>query len=317
MPSPAIEAFAGAVGGCTALATTYPLQTIASLAQMHNKAPERELKRRCEATTDSASEDSVGHEDETPIQGKGSFEAVLEIIKKEGVGRLYRGLGSALWGQMVIQAVYYYFYSAAQRMLMSAKGGKALTTLDHTLAATLAGATGATLTNPIWVVATRAIKTGSKKGTVPLLKELYEEDGLAGLFRGLGPALILVSNPTIQYSVFEKLKQLFTKSNSKLGNGELFVLGAMGKIAATLVTYPYIMAKTTLQSQTDKEDSATHYSSTGQCLVGVYEREGLGGLYSGLNSKLWQSVLTAALLFVLQKRCLQLVVYLLKKTKRI
>lgn len=45
-----------------------------------------------------------------------------------------------------------------------------------------------------------------KLGFLQTVKKIYEKDGLAAFWRGVGPALILVINPIIAYTAFEQLK---------------------------------------------------------------------------------------------------------------
>ena len=348
--TPAMEAVAGAIGGCAALTLTYPLQSVSTLMQMHQRrsAAQTEASPKANANplsarvgtpmgeSTSSSTDSLGPSEDsegctTPRANspkkvvaaaaaapEHSTVAVIAAVLKERNGwqGLYSGLRSALFGQLVIQAVYYYFYSLARRVATRATGVEK--GVAHTaVCASLAGTVGATLTNPIWVVSTRQIKTGSQESMVSELRKLYQEEGFGGLFKGLGPALMLVSNPTIQYTAFEKLTVLYSAwKKAKAGNLsglEIFFLSAIAKTLSTLCTYPYIMAKTTMQSQAKGENSATQYASSWECVCGVREKEGLSGLYAGINSKIWQSVLTASLLFVLHAKCLKLVKALMSK----
>jgi adenine nucleotide transporter 17 len=58
---------------------------------------------------------------------------------------------------------------------------------------------------------------------------MINEEGLSSLWKGVIPALILVSNPMIQFAVFERLKLTTEKrSNRKLSPLQFFVLGALG-----------------------------------------------------------------------------------------
>eukprot|EP01061_Rhynchopus_euleeides_P019357 TRINITY_DN317_c1_g4_i2.p1 TRINITY_DN317_c1_g4~~TRINITY_DN317_c1_g4_i2.p1 ORF type:complete len:417 (+),score=138.56 TRINITY_DN317_c1_g4_i2:188-1252(+) len=340
--TPAMEAIAGSIGGCLALTITYPLQSVSMLLQMHEKdkkASSGDLpcsSSQCDSLGPSEDSDAASNgatDESTPAQGsitpkqarlarpsrgsapllkRNSTVALISSVIKErqGLKGLYSGLGSSLFGQLIIQAVYYYFYSWA-RNLATRISGSSSGAIHTAICASIAGSLGCVTTNPIWVVSTRQIKTGSKKPLTTELKELYEEEGLAGFFKGIGPALLLVSNPTIQYSAFEKLSQVYTAAVEAKKRGltslEIFFLSALAKICSTLCTYPYIMAKTTLQSQVRSDDPDTQYNTTLDCLKGVFRREGFVGLYSGLNSKIWQSVLTAALMFVLHNKILQVV----------
>jgi len=68
---------------------------------------------------------------------------------------------------------------------------------------------------------------------------MIKENGLKSFWQGIMPALILVANPIIQYTVFEKLKNRIAKTRSLTGF-DFFLLGAISKLAATSITYPYM-----------------------------------------------------------------------------
>ena len=68
---------------------------------------------------------------------------------------------------------------------------------------------------------------------IDAFKKIIRSDGILGLWRGLGPALLLVSHGSIQFTIYEELKRIRTQSNQrKLGSGEAFVCGALSKICA-------------------------------------------------------------------------------------
>ena len=58
----------------------------------------------------------------------------------------------------------------------------------------------------------------------------------------MGPALVLVVNPIIQYTVFEQLlaKVKQWRKGQPLSAWDFFWLGAVSKLAATGSTYPYM-----------------------------------------------------------------------------
>ena len=57
-------------------------------------------------------------------------------------------------------------------------------------------------------------------------KTIYRQDGILGFWRGVIPALALVSNPIIQYTVFERLKSMWEKKRGELTSFHFFILGA-------------------------------------------------------------------------------------------
>lgn len=68
------------------------------------------------------------------------------------------------------------------------------------------------MTNPVWTVqayqSTRGVTNESGKKEKPTaasaLKAILKQDGIKGLWRGIGPALILVINPVIQVSLAQR-----------------------------------------------------------------------------------------------------------------
>jgi adenine nucleotide transporter 17 len=79
-------------------------------------------------------------------------------------------------------------------------------------------------------------KIGMREAAVKIIKE----DGYMGFWRGIIPALVLVINPVIQYTVFEKMKAWMEKSKKNLSALDFFWLGAVSKLCATSITYPYM-----------------------------------------------------------------------------
>lgn len=84
----------------------------------------------------------------------------------------------------------------------------ALTTGEGIVAGLIAGTVTTLVTNPVWTVqayqSTRGVTNEAGKKEKPTamsaLKDILKQDGVKGLWRGIGPALILVINPVIQVS---------------------------------------------------------------------------------------------------------------------
>ncbi|KAJ3801611.1 mitochondrial carrier domain-containing protein [Lentinula aff. detonsa] len=230
----------------------------------------------------------------TQNENKSVYEAVLEILEREGILGLYSGLSSSLLGIAVTNGVYYYFYERSKGIFLTG-GKKGLSTLESIITGLIAGSATTIISNPLWVVQTsQAVHTMDSKtrieklGFLQTVQHILTKFGMKGFFRGIGPALVLVVNPVIQYSVFEQLKNLLTarrklQRKGNLTDWDFFVLGAISKLAR-------------LQA------GATKYRSSINALATILREEGLEGLYKGMGSKLLQSVLTAAILFAFQRR---------------
>jgi hypothetical protein len=72
-----------------------------------------------------------------------------------------------------------------------------------------------------------------------LVREVYSDSGLMGFWRGTLPSLLMVSNPAIQYMLFEWLRtqrsRLAQYRSTLPSPGQVFVMGALAKMGATVV----------------------------------------------------------------------------------
>ncbi|KAI0484615.1 mitochondrial carrier [Xylariaceae sp. FL0804] len=277
------HALAGAGGGILSMILTYPLVTLSTRAQVESKRAETAF-----------------------------LAAVQRIIAREGFSGLYAGLDSAVFGISVTNFVYYYWYEWTRAFFEQAaaragRASKKLTTVESMIAGAIAGSATVILTNPIWVVNTRmttrrerlehghgAGKPERAPSTVSTLAALLREEGPQALFRGVIPALVLVINPILQYTLFEQMKNAVERRRrAGITPATAFLLGALGKLFATSVTYPYI----TVKSQMHVADRGQRREGMTQAISRVIKEEGYAGLYKGIGPKVTQSVLTAAFLF--------------------
>ncbi|OAA67865.1 peroxisomal membrane protein [Niveomyces insectorum RCEF 264] len=134
----------------------------------------------------------------------------------------------------------------------------------------------------------------SSPSTLGTLLALLREEGPRALFAGVVPALVLVANPILQYTLFEQLKNVLQRRRP-ITPGIAFVLGALTKLFATAITYPYITVKSRMHVAANR--SADGNGGVLAALRRVVQTEGYGGLYRGIGPKITQSVLTAAFLF--------------------
>jgi hypothetical protein len=116
----------------------------------------------------------------------------------------------------------------------------------HLCAAAIAGVVTSTGTNPIWVVKTRLQLTSGKGGAVSdswgMIKEIVRTEGIRGFYKGLSASYLGVTEGTIQWVLYERLKKLSRNTEGRGGMGQWFgMLGSAGtaKCVASLITYPH------------------------------------------------------------------------------
>lgn len=265
------HALAGAGGGLLSMALTYPLITLSTRAQVESK--------RAQSST---------------------LNAARRIIRREGIVGLYAGLESALFGISVTNFVYYFWYEWTRAFfekaaLKAGRASKKLTTVESMIAGAIAGSATVLITNPIWVINTRMtarksesdeqVLPGAKPAKAPstlgTLLALLREEGPARLFAGVMPALVLVINPILQYTVFEQMKQ-FIEKKRRVTPKDAFYLGALGKLLATSITYPYITVKSRMHvagRDGPRENMLTTFRR-------IIREEGYTGLYGGKRYRL-------------------------------
>ena len=109
-------------------------------------------------------------------------------------------------------------------------------------------------------------------------------EGFSKLYAGIGPALILTINPGLEFTIMESLKDFYTDKTgkTKLSSSVNFVIAAMGKIGATLSTYPYILAKVRMQNSGE--------TSMLTLVSKMFAETGVLGFYSGMQIQLIKSI---------------------------
>lgn len=165
--------------------------------------------------------------------------------------------------------------------------------------ASAAGVVNVLSTTPLWVVNARLSvqdpKNPKYSGVYNCLTTMASEEGVEKLWSGVGSGLMLVSNPTIHFVAYENIKPVVEKLANKLGFGIVFVgfwSGALAKLIATVVTYPIQTAQAKLRN-----DKKNEYKGTGDCLQQLYNKGGFELWFRGMESKIVQTVLTAAFQF--------------------
>ncbi|PQQ21668.1 peroxisomal adenine nucleotide carrier 1-like [Prunus yedoensis var. nudiflora] len=151
-------------------------------------------------------------------------DVLWEAISTHQVLSLYQGLGTKNFQSFISQFIYFYGYTAA-------------------------GACTVIVTQPLDTASSKmqTSEFGKSKG---LWKTLSEGTWIEA-FDGLGISLLLTSNPSIQYTVFDQLKQRLLRGQLSKRTGtesspealsafSAFVLGAVSKCIASCFTYPAI-----------------------------------------------------------------------------
>ncbi|TPX34325.1 hypothetical protein SmJEL517_g02985 [Synchytrium microbalum] len=287
--SPLQDAIAGALSSLSANATSYPLDLIKTRMQVQSKVL-------------SLKGDEVYHS---------QLDAFTKIIQSEGILGLYSGFTSDMMSTLTSSFAFFYCYSVVRGSYHRFAPGE-LSTASELAIGAIAGALSRSFSSPVTVITTRQQTSTIKPSPtfLAMLQDIITHGGITGLWRGLPASLVLTVNPSITYGLMSRLRSVYAEKypNHKMSTLQVFILGAFTKAVATIVTYPLIISKIRLQwkpaplpANATAEDKAMHeklrYKNTFDVLRKIWEAEGILGWYKGLDSQLWKSVLTQALLF--------------------
>lgn len=244
------------------------------------------------------------------------------LTTKEGFAALYTGLFPVLESLCISNFVYFYTFHC----LKSTRNAKAAQSVARDLVfGMLAGVVNVLTTTPCWVVNTRLKMKSTHQivDSIPYnnlfdgLIYLARTEGREGLWAGTIPSLMLVVNPAIQFMVYEGMKRRILAGNHTINSLGYFGIGAVAKAVATLLTYPLQLVQTRLRHGVGKKHDQHLPKNAGtlQLLLFEVKQNGLKGLYRGMEAKLLQTVLTAALMFMTYEKISRFVITLLRANK--
>ncbi|GAB0135578.1 hypothetical protein EsDP_00003911 [Epichloe bromicola] len=179
--SSTIGAFiAGGIAACGAVTATHPFETVKIRMQLQG-----ELQ-------------SKGHQ---PHHYRGPLHGVRVIVKNEGVRGIYRGLGTAYIYQILLNGCRLGFYDPMRKGLATLflKNEKAQNLGINMFCGALSGILGAAAGSPFFLVKTRLqsyspfLPVGTQhryRNAVDGLSQIYRAEGVGGLYRGIGAAMI-------------------------------------------------------------------------------------------------------------------------------
>ncbi|CAN9505214.1 unnamed protein product [Ophioblennius macclurei] len=282
-----VHAMSGAAGSVTAMTVFFPLDT----ARLRLQVDENR-------------------------EAKSTLAILAEIINEEGLLAPYRGWFPVICSLCCSNFVYFYCFHSFKAGWLK---GKQSTSTNDLMFGIAAGIINVLATTPLWVVNTRLKLQGSNfrnldihptnySGILDAFMQIIRDEGVGALWNGTFPSLLLVLNPAIQFMIYEGLKrQLRRGVPRELSSLEVFMIGAVAKAIATTVTYPLQTIQSILRfGQFNKSAEKSKLLSTLRTikylLANRTRKYGMLGLFKGLEAKLLQTVLTAALMFLLYEK---------------
>ncbi|EGG24886.1 mitochondrial substrate carrier family protein [Cavenderia fasciculata] len=236
--------------------------------------------------------------------GGGFFNTFVSIVKNEGVGQFWRGIGPTIVANGLAWGLYMQFYERFKtglkdsNLLNISSQSQSSSTLSsqfhiNFVAGVAAGVTQVFITNPIFMIKTRMQLQvpGSDRYYTSFfdgVRKTVQYEGFFGLYKGVVPALWLTFHGGIQMSCYDEIKLYFARLSDKpinnLTSTEIFIAGSISKFLASTILYPFQVIKTRLQDERNiatKEKGVT-YNGTWDVAKKILKAEGVIGFYRGV-----------------------------------
>lgn len=324
------HAISGAVGSAASVSVFYPLETVRTRKQVDKESPGRGKASHSQPILVGLVKSLAAIHSKEGLKGlyKGYSAVVTSLFCSNFV---------YFYAYVYLKALFETFHQkdASHSDVVARRNS-----LVDLFTAFLAGCVNVFVTTPLWVANTRlklqgvdddGVGVGGKKGDVvaekvntssslhsPSLSNKYDgllgavltigrEEGLPALYSGTLPSLLLVLNPALQWTIYEFLKLYCQKwgGSRDLSAATYFVISALAKFCSTTVTYPLQVVQTRMRFRRSDGavPSSSRSSATLRMLMTMLNDEGgLRGLFKGLESKIVQTVLTSAFMFVVYEK---------------
>lgn len=260
------------------------------------------------------------------------------IYTHEGFRALYKGLGANLVGVVPARGINFFVYGNSKRILGEYLNpeGKENVWAIHLLAAATAGIATGTATNPVWLVKTRLqldknrasddpMRSRQYKNSWDCIKQTVRHEGFRGLYKGLTASYLGVTESTLQWVLYERLKlSLERRAALRLADpayqrkwiddaeefGGKFTAASFAKVFASALTYPHEVVRTRLRQAptmvTETGVVTAKYTGLIQCFKLIAKEEGLAGLYGGMTPHLLRVAPSAGIMFAIYEVTLRL-----------
>lgn len=272
---------------------------------------------------------------DTNFRYANTFDSFRQIMKYEGFRGFWKGFGTQVVGSVPTQVLYFASYECfthyATKLVHTMQFRNVWTEFGIDC---FAGAVAEIVSACIWIPADIIVQrlqiqgpgVNRYSGAVDALSKIVGREGIAGLFRGIGPTLAtFVPHGAVQFGVYQATKKALYSSNVGLipkdaeekGYHRVNIIsGFVAGTVAAIVTNPMDVAKTRIQTQEYSQirkfmdenklnvfkfpkypDVAPKYYGTVRTIRLIVKEEGYRALGKGLVARIMGGAPAAAMGF--------------------
>jgi solute carrier family 25 folate transporter 32 len=125
-------------------------------------------------------------------------------------------------------------------------------------------------------------------GTINVLRTIFLEEGLRGVFRGVGPAMLTV--PLfwgVYWPIYDRTKNVVKEQFPSWSQPWTHLVSAISAgVVGDVITNPFWVTRTRIQTLIMHPESMGISMSTFRMMNTIYRQEGLVALYKGLSASM-------------------------------
>lgn len=243
-----------------------------------------------------------------PPKYTGTFGTLRRVFQEEGMRGLFRGITPAVASHAPAAAVFFSTYSFVRYRVPESMQPANLhkDVVPCALGAGAGWATTCLLLNPLFVLKikqqTQLVRADSNSplkytGLISSFRVILREQGVRGLYVGVGASMAGAPGAMIQMPLYEYLKRgpFRNEGDPPPSNARVAVASATSTSAVSLLVYPTEVVRLRLQAQGDPSSRASTYKGIIDCCKKIFVNEGIQSFYRGLGTSLIRTVPQSAI----------------------
>ncbi|GMH69888.1 hypothetical protein TrRE_jg12479 [Triparma retinervis] len=292
-----IEATSASLGGLVSSTALFPLEIIKTKMQaMDGGKKKGQKKGQKGGDEEGGDEDEEGCDSEPTAMGVAN-----DIYASNGVLGFYKGVHYSSLQSMMEKGLYFIAYTGLKSVWKGITGTDEIGTFSNLGLGCAAEWCQIPFTIPLDVLTTAIATDTQNRGAYAIMSTLLATKGISGMYNGVEAYIVLCLKPSIQYTVFERVKTIVLASRGTgedtLGAAEAFVLGMIARLVATIVVFPYTRAKVMIQA-----GKGAAGVTIPDMLAEIYKDKGMKGIFQGIGPELTRGVMSAALMMMVKEK---------------
>ncbi|CAM8961657.1 unnamed protein product [Rhodiola kirilowii] len=232
----------------------------------------------------------------------GVYQSLKKLLNREGIPGFYKGNGASVLRIVPYAALHFMTYEQYRCWLLDNYPSLGTGPVVDLLAGSASGGTAVLCTYPLDLARTKlAYQVGDTRGSLSkgmrtinsqpaysgikdVLRSVYTEGGVRGLYRGVGPTLIgILPYAGLKFYIYEELKTHVPEEHQKSIVMRLSC-GALAGLFGQTFTYPLDVVRRQMQVENlQPANGGARYKNTMEGLTTIVRTQGWRQLFAGLS----------------------------------